>query len=337
MKLTHYPISSTVQTDDWTFSIKTGQSFIVSVSSSASTPPFDLLTTILEPDGSALYSNYDAAYTRYGKTAAQSGEYTVSVKEWGNNPGTNPYVITVFITGKKFVVSPGDEGGRIFNGGNYHGAVFRGDIDPWTFQLNNGNSFIVSASSTSASTPFDPLLYIFNPDGSLLYSQYGGPFYTYSGTATQTGTYSVVVAQWSTVSNPGAYLLTYVRAPGEFMVPRGDQGGLMTDGVIYNGAVYRGDLDPWSFNANPGDYVTVEVTGSTSDVLLYIYSPNGTELFANYGSTVTAKLNIKLTGTYTVVVSHWGEGSDPGDYTLLMTGATGQTALSSMIPPDSGT
>ncbi len=319
-------ISSTSQTDNWTFSITSGQSFIVSVSSSVPSPPFDLSTTILRPDSSVLYGNYDNSYTRFEATATESGTYTVSVKEWGGNPGTNTYVVTVFITGQTFSVSSGDEGGPIISGENYNGAVYRGDIDPWTFNLNNGDSFIVSASSTSVSTPFDPLVYIFNPDGSLLYSNYGGPFYSFYGEAAQTGTYSVVVAQWSTVTNPGAYLLTYVCAPGGFSVPPGDEGGPMTNGVVYNGAVYRGDLDPWSFNANSGDYVTVKATGSTSDVNIYIFSPDGARLFSNYGSTISVNLSLSTTGTYTIVASHWGDASDAGGYTVMVTGATGEAS-----------
>ena len=52
----------------------------------------------------------------------------------------------------------------------------------------------------------------------------------------------------ATYSATGSYLLTLVKR-GPFVVPSNDEGGPMTNGVVYRGTITRADLDPWAFMA----------------------------------------------------------------------------------------
>ena len=220
------------------------------------------------------------------------------------------------------VVSPGDEGGAITSGQIYTGAIYRGDLDTYTFNATAGNSFFASAYATQ--TPaFDIYMYVIAPDGTFLYDDYGS-YVRYAQTASQTGTYTVVLSRWNG-DDAGNYGFNAVVVPGASVVSPGDEGGMMTSGQSYMGAVFRGDLDTYTFNATSGNSITVSVSnaqGSTFDPWLFVYGPNGSELDQDFGQTVSYAATVTQTGVYTVIVARWN-GDDAGNYSLSVTGATG--------------
>ena len=61
------------------------------------------------------------------------------------------------------------------------------------------------------------------------------------------GTYTVAASGLS--GSAGPYSLTLAQSPEPYVVPAGDEGGLMTNGSNHHGHILVGDLDQWHFTA----------------------------------------------------------------------------------------
>src|SRR4029079_14870544 len=84
-------------------------------------------------------------------TAPTTGVYTVVVGSADSgNTATGSYLLTAVHTPGAFVVSPGDEGGPLTNGGNHTGAIHLGDLDPWTLTATAGETIIANIGETGA-------------------------------------------------------------------------------------------------------------------------------------------------------------------------------------------
>src|SRR5207247_1892254 len=125
------------------------------------------------------------------------------------------------------------------------------------------------------------------------------------------GSYTVLVSdanQSANQSGPGSYQLQLAQVPGSFVVPAGDEGGALIDGVDTNAAILVGDLDLWTFTAIPGDHITLQVTeltgGANFAPMIELFAPNGERKgVAQNASVATIDAAIEVAGTYTVLVS----------------------------------
>src|SRR5262249_18946470 len=127
--------------------------------------------------------------------------------------------------------------------------------------------------------------------------------------AAKTGTYTVVVASGAGVpQGTGSYVLTLAKAPGAFTVSPGDDGGTMDKGDNHAGAVALGDLDMWTFTANQGDSIALDIgvidPNASLRPFLRLRNPNGVEV-GSAANVLTAQINIvaSMSGTYTVLVA----------------------------------
>ena len=89
---------------------------------------------------------------------------------------------------------------------------------------------------------FTPMIEVLAPDGALLGVQSGGLAARLDIQAAVSGTYSVVVSD-ANRSGTGTYRLRLGQVPGPFIVPGGDEGGSLTNGVNQQGIIDLGDLD----------------------------------------------------------------------------------------------
>jgi hypothetical protein len=117
------------------------------------------------------------------------------------------------------------------------------------------------------------------------------------------------------------------RSPAAFVVPAGDQGGSMNPGQTYVGAILRGDLDQWSFNATKGNIVKVTVaeTGTNTDFvpMIQVIGPDGTNYGYSWGDlSALRQITANTTGVYKVVVSRADSFDGTGHYSLVVRGAT---------------
>jgi hypothetical protein len=234
--------------------------------------------------------------------------------------------------------------GAMTNGENYAAAISApGEIDEWTFTAALGDYILLSIGEVPPGQPdpdFRPWIRLRRPDGMEIGSNAGVVAAQINIAAPLSGTYTVLVRD-STIGRPGSTLGTYVlhflKVPGTYAVPVGDEGGPLVNGANTAGRIGAAgatptlrpaDLDVWTFTAAQNDAIVLslgEVLDSEIDPdfrpWLRLFGPNGALLGSDAGFlNATLYLNpAPLSGVYTVVVadSNIGrEGSVVGDYLL---------------------
>jgi hypothetical protein len=268
--------------------------------------------------------------------APLTGTYTVVAASFNVHTGIGEYLLTLAKTPGPFVVPPGDEGGPMTNGANHPGKIHPRDLDQWSFTASKDDAISVSIGEIlagGADPGFNPLIRLRGPDGATLGLAQGELVAAIDVTAPLTGTYTVVVASFTVPTGIGEYLLTLAQTPGAFVVPAGDEGGPMTNGVNHPGVIHRGDLDQWTFIAAQGTAISVGiaevVTGADPgfDPWIRLRGPNGADL-GSFQGPLGAVINVTapLTGTYTVVVASHTVANANGSYLLQVAGAAAAAA-----------
>ncbi len=317
--------------DVWSFSAATGEALTVEIGETVSGSTLTPALWLYGPDGRLLDSNSGTVAAQVNFRATNSGIFTVVAGDYSSGySGSGAYRLTLAKTGVPIIVSPGDEGGPMTNGVTHTGTIGVGDIDVWNFSAASGDSLIIEIGETVSGSALTPALWFYGPDGRQLDFNYGAAAAQVNFRATNNGTFTIVVGDYSSgYSGSGAYRLTLAKTGAPIIVSPGDEGGPMTNGVTHTGTISVGDLDVWNFSAASGDSLIIEigetVSGSTLTSALWFYGPDGRLLDSSYGA-VAAQVSFRATnsGTFTVVVGDFSSGySGSGDYhlTLARTGA----------------
>jgi uncharacterized repeat protein (TIGR01451 family) len=319
-------ISAPGELDQWTFTATQGDAITLAVGETGVDTPFYPWIRLQAPNGTQVGNSYGSVAAQVSIYAPQSGTYTVIIAS--NDSGfndTGDYRLTLSHNPGAFVVSGGDQGGAMTNGAHHEGSIRPGDLDLWTFDAVQGAAITLRIGELGTDSQFYPWLRLRGPNGQELDNAYGDLAAEVSVYAPTTGTYTVVVASNdSGYDATGDYRLTLALTPGDFVVPAGDQGGPMTVGANHAGAIYRGDLDLYSFNAVQGAAITIRIGEVGDDTPFYpwlrLRGPNGTQIDGAYGA-LAAEVSVYApsTGTYTVVVASNDSGYDAtGDYQLTL-------------------
>lgn len=204
-----------------------------------------------------------------------------------------------------------------------------------TLALNTTNSYTFSATNgefiqVRMGGPFRPLVTLYAPNGSLLGSGSGSGSSSLDGlvqiTAATNGIFRIAVSSYYR-NGTGDYLLSLAKAPGEFVVSPGDEGGPLTNNVGSPGVIERGDIDMWSFEATAGDSILLRMGSPGYRPYFQIFGPRGALLGTAGGSgssDVDAYISIRATnsGTFTVVAQSYYPNNN-GPYTMHLVKAPG--------------
>src|SRR5262249_54844717 len=155
-----------------------------------------------------------------------------------------------------------DEGGPLTNGAMHTGTIDKGDLDVWTFDANAGDRIAVNIGEiTDTSGYFAPWIRVWAPNGVSIGSSSGASATQLNDmVAPVAGTYLVLVASFDDwYGGSGTYGLTMTHTPGPITVSSGDQGGPLDNGGMQTGEIIKGDLDVWTFTANQGDRIGVQI------------------------------------------------------------------------------
>ncbi len=327
--------------DPWTFEATQGD--WVTLSGGRESGSVDPWLRLIAPNGDLLGSQQGGTVNQITVQIPTTGRYTVVVgtrTSSGVITGTGSYSLRMVHVPEPFEVSPGDQGGALLNGENQGGTLTLGDLDPWSFEATQGDWVTLSAGRESGNV--DPWLRLIAPNGDLLDSQQGGAVNQITVRIPTTGRYTVVVGTRTSsgvLTGVGSYSLRMVHVPEPFEISPGDHGGPMVNGQNHSGTLTLGDLDPWSFEATQGDWVTLSAgreSGSV-DPWLRLVAPNGDLLGSQQGGTVNQiTVQIPTTGRYTVVVgtrTSSGVVTGTGAYSLRMARVPGAFVVS---PGDQG-
>src|ERR1043166_97461 len=313
--------------DVWTFSANSADAIVVRLGENVDTSGnFTPWVRLYGPDGKLQDSGFGAVAGEVTITATNSGTFIVVVGD-GNGAlsGTGSYRLTLAKTGDPVVVSAGDDGGPMTNGGMHTGTILTGDLDVWTFTASIGDSVVVRMGEITDTNTFTPWIRLYGPNGKLLDSGFGAVAGEVSATATNSGTFIVVAGDGNgSLSGSGNYRLTLARTGDPVVVTVGGEGGPMTNGVMHTGTILTGDLDVWTFTATSGDSLVVRI-GEITDTNAFtpwirLYGPIGKLLDSGYDAlagegTATATNS----GTFLVVAGDGNAGlSGSGNYRLTL-------------------
>lgn len=217
--------------------------------------------------------------------------------------------------------------GPITFGENHIGSIsVSGEEDTWTFEGEAGDGVFIFVSEWveegESYTEFRPNFILYDPDNEIVEFTNGAIAGRIRATLETTGIFRVVVSDLPDVET-GDYRLRLVKAPGPFLIPEGDDGGLLANGTNQTGTLEIGDIDIWTFEVEAGDFFDLSI--SRSDVAdtsfsptIWLYAPDGEYLFsyntASFPATATAQV-AEQTGLYTAFVSDF-IGDEDGGYLL---------------------
>jgi PKD domain/Calx-beta domain len=315
--------------DVWTFNANAGERIAVHIGEITDANDFRPWIRLWAPNGASLgdTAGVDAAVIN-GAVAPVSGTYLLLVASYDSFfDGTGTYRLTVAHTPGNMTVSSGDDGGPLTNGAMHTGRIERGDVDVWTFDATAGDRIALHLGQIADDNDFRPWLRLWAPNGTALGDTAGVTAAVLNGAiAPVTGTYYVLIASYdSFFDGTGTYRLTMTHTPGPITVSGGDDGGPLTNGATHTGTIQLGDVDVWTFTANAGDRIAVNI-GELVDnddfrPWIRVWAPNGAAL-GDTASIAAAVINgavAPVTGTYLVLVASYDSGFDgTGTYQLTV-------------------
>jgi hypothetical protein len=315
--------------ETWTIMANPGDNIAVQISKLSGGAGFTPKIKIFAPDGESLGVKSAGVAARLDIQANVSGAYTVAVSD-ANGAGAGNYGLQLSQIPGAFTVPSGDEGGSLTNGAIHQGTIDLGDsMDVWSVSANQGDRITLQIAKTTGGAAFTPMIELLAPNGARLGVSSGGTAARLDVQAGASGTYTVRASDANQSANQisaGGYQLQLAQEPGNFVVPAGDEGGALPDGVDTNGAIVLGDLDQWTFTASPGDHITLQVTeltgGANFTPMIELFSSNGArKAVAQNASAATLDVAIEADGTYTVLVSDANK-TGAGTYRLHLTRGT---------------
>ncbi|HET7505875.1 MAG TPA: hypothetical protein VFK02_32875, partial [Kofleriaceae bacterium] len=231
-----------------------------------------------------------------------------------------------------FTRAPGaNAGGALTPGGSVSAHLEEGALDSYTFTVGQGESVFLRLVDVD-NDAMVPSFTIYNPSGTVVVNASGGSVASSSFAAAVSGTYTVVVYDWSSGwMATGDYKLYFTRSPGA------NAGGLLAPGGITLGHLDEGEIDSYTFTANQGEGIffrLVDIAGGSLTPALTVYGPTGTTVTsASSANVANASFSASATGTYTVVIYDVSAGfASTGDYRLYFTRAPGANAGGALTP-----
>ena len=201
----------------------------------------------------------------------------------------------------------------LVNGGNQAGTLLANTTNSYSLTANAGDSIVLRLGTVG----FYGNLSLYGPNGAVLKNVADGTDAELDYTATNSGTYTVLVDSYDS-GGKGTYVLYLAQFPEPFIVPSGAQGGGLTNGGNYPGTNHLGGLSMWSVSANAGDRIVLRLGTVGYYGNLSLYGPNGA-LLKNVASGTDAELDYTATnsGTFTALVDSYDSGGT-GTYVLYL-------------------
>jgi len=214
--------------------------------------------------------------------------------------------------------------GALTNGFTHTGTLSVNEQETWSFAANSGDGIFVKLGEAAVGSSLYPRLRLYGPGSVLLVESFSAIAAEIATRATNSGTFTAVIANADNVApgGNGAYRLTLAKTGTAVFVASFDEGGPLTNSAVYVATNGIAGLDLWTFNACPGDGIVLQVTeltgGSSFSPELILFAPDGTLLNRVSGAT-SAQINrlAPMPGNYLLIV-----GDTVGGYgTYQLTGS----------------
>jgi len=259
---------------------------------------------IFDPDGVRVSSAFGQITAAVGLVTAKEGIYTAVISDY-RGTGTGAYTL-------RFKSVPGaNEGGELPNDAVVSDSIDLGDLDAYTFVAEPGENIRLRVADETANG-FIPTIEVFDPDGTRVASAFGQDVAASNLVAAKSGIYTVIVSDYR-ATGEGEYTLRFVRLPGA------DERGLLEDSDVESDEIELGDLDSYTFVAEPGENIRLRVTdddGGSFIPTIEVFDPDGTRVASAFGDAVAASAVVAAkSGTYTALISDY-RATGVGAYTL---------------------
>ena len=130
-----------------------------------------------------------------------------------------------------------------------------GDLDQWSFTAAKDDAISLSIGEVlvgEVDPGFNPWIRLRGPDGADLGSFQGALVTRNQRHGTADRHLHRRRRELHRRERDRRVQLTLAQTPGSFVVPAGDEGGPLSNGVNHAGVIHRGDLDQWTFTASQG-------------------------------------------------------------------------------------
>jgi hypothetical protein len=323
---------------------------------------FDTYLEVFERNGGVLAANDDRGDGSLnsqivGFNPPYAGTFIIVARSFGNT-GSGPYTLSLTAEGMAAPTLPptwtptptptlaggttGDTGFLTY-GASATNNLPTGERQTYTFEGRGGDIITIDVQSTE----FDTTVTLIGPAGSQI--AFNDDFGTTRNsrlenvTLPSSGTYSIAVGSFADVSG-GAYTVTLsresdgnddLRATATQFVAEATMTAVafptatpaptstISDGEQVRGSLVSRAQDRYTFEANAGDFVTIDLSSSVFDTYLEVYDAAGTLVVQNddrQAGNLNALINrfrIPSSGTFTIVVRGYLADAS-GAYTLTL-------------------
>jgi hypothetical protein len=315
--------------DRWTVNLRAGQRARADVHST----DFDSFVIVRAPDGTQIASDDDSGGNKdasAGFRALVAGTYTVIVTSYDDNTRIGAYRLSVVEDSGDF----GEPGATLAlqDGETKEGRLESGDVtghrgleDHWTFQGRQGQLARIDVVSTAFDS-YVTLMYNGMPVDS---NDDGGEGNNARLTEIlpNTGTYTIVVSQYSARASGGRYRVSLAFSEPPAGAGRVEQ---ITPGQHVSGRLEPGDRprggggyeDLWEFDGHSGQDVMVEMHSTDFDSYLELRDADGAMVAENddggEGNDALILTRLPRDGRYRIVARSYGERQTTGFYELSL-------------------
>jgi choice-of-anchor C domain-containing protein len=248
---------------------------------------------------------------------------------FGNTTNTNAVLNLTLTNHVSFLAMFGQ---NLVNGSNHDGTITPSGTNIYVTTANTGDTITVRSGWLSGTSLFQPYLQLIGPNGVTIDTDYQATDAYLSYRTTNAGLFRVLMAS-AYLGHSGDYRLRLAQVPSAFVVPPGDEGGVLTNGAAHAGVTDVGDEDLWSFTANKDDQIVLrcgKLAGTASYApFVRLYGGNGALLDSGYDLNDTfVSYRSTNSGTFSVVVGSAYRGHS-GTYQLHLAKAPGAF----VVPP----
>ena len=301
-----------------TFSGTAGQRVFLKVSTSSyvATSTASSVVNLLKPDGSTLAGTGAVTAVGFGwidtTTLPTSGTYAIAVDPQDDTTGTTTLTLYDVAADASGSVTPGGSSVSVTNTVGQNGD--------WTFSGTAGQRVFVKASAGTLAGDGTHAVYarLLKPDGSqLAQASVGANLTSFIDTQTlpTTGTYTLVADPYLDVT--GTTTLTLYSVPADVTTP------IAIDGPAVTLSLSVGQDAALPFTGAAGQAIRFDRSQISIPTAQYaILKPDGSTLTSTVAGSSNGNLTATLptTGTYTLSVAHYQDGSGAATVDLVIQG-----------------
>lgn len=308
--------SAVGEVDRYLFDADAGDSVFISMAGISDTlvqPSMRLFS----PGGQFLAAGSGPNITNfYAFEFPDAGRYSIELDDDGVASGRQYRLFFARVPGTNLL-------GRLNNDTRVSNTLENGDVHSYTFDALVGDHIHLNVVD-SGSTLFNPLLWLFDPDGELVERSLGAPSAALRNVEiTQSGVWTAVFTDNSDNRDDSAndYDLFFTNTRDA------NEKGILPNDARRSAALTRGDIDTWVFDAQADEriYLTVaDINNSAFNPDIQLYAPDGTRVRSVVKQAVAAVSDYAapLSGQYVVVVQD-ENADDAGNYELHFAKAPG--------------